>query len=542
MPLTLGRALRSTSVRALGGKPAPVGDAVVTLEDWASLRNGHTSGEPIFAAYAASLDQTLSILTSPARLQDAVGDAVVPTGSGTLTAASTSVLTDGTKNWGVLNTFGGLCQVEVTDGVGTQWDLLLTNSATTLTLYYGLARDPGVAASYKVHSALPMDFYCFVANEVAYRFPEDYAQSYVTSGTWSPLTRKICFYFRCSKNMTCLNDYNHWLEYGVYMCPQGNFGNNYAQAVHFYHFLSPNLYADRWVYVELQAPDYQRDTNSYFDWPVEPELTVQTVTTNGVTYEMPNLSRIINGTASRCWTVTCSGTPTGGTWTISLPGHTTAPMAATADVADIRAALLAAGFSSDSTVTGGPLPATFWVDFQAAVTGPLTVDGSSLTGGATLSVEDGMQHQPLKRYWDSWTYGYFQLVGNNAPVGSFYNCTWQFLPIAAKEASIFTEPLDKVRNVCCTYNGSAYELWWTGLKSDSLASATYKVYYSTAGSIHVSGLGAATDGGTVPTSGQVHPGARWTGPPMAEADSIWFAIQPQGGDDTFYEIAVVKQA
>lgn len=91
-------------------------------------------------------------------------------------------------------------------------------------------------------------------------------------------------------------------------------------------------------------------------------------------------------------TVTVNGTPTGGSFTLSLGGYTTAPIAYNADAATIQAALRAldTGYSfggspaAGATVTGsGPFTVTFAITGGA---GPLSADGSALTGGTNPSV------------------------------------------------------------------------------------------------------------------------------------------------------------
>jgi len=91
-------------------------------------------------------------------------------------------------------------------------------------------------------------------------------------------------------------------------------------------------------------------------------------------------------------TITVNGSPTGGTFTLSMGGYTTAPIAYNADAATIQAALRAIGAGSPFggspaagvTVTGsGPFTATFATTGAA---GPLTADGSALTGGTSPSV------------------------------------------------------------------------------------------------------------------------------------------------------------
>lgn len=92
-------------------------------------------------------------------------------------------------------------------------------------------------------------------------------------------------------------------------------------------------------------------------------------------------------------TVTINGSPTGGTFTLSLGGYTTAPIAYNATAATIQSAIQALGTgtgnpfggspAAGATVTGtGPFTVTFATTGAA---GPLTAT-SSLTGGTNPSV------------------------------------------------------------------------------------------------------------------------------------------------------------
>jgi hypothetical protein len=90
--------------------------------------------------------------------------------------------------------------------------------------------------------------------------------------------------------------------------------------------------------------------------------------------------------------VTINGSPTGGTFTLSLGGATTAPIAYNASAATIQSALqaLGTGFAfggspaASATVTGtGPYTVTFATTGAA---GPLSANGSALTGGTNASV------------------------------------------------------------------------------------------------------------------------------------------------------------
>lgn len=90
-------------------------------------------------------------------------------------------------------------------------------------------------------------------------------------------------------------------------------------------------------------------------------------------------------------TVTITGTPTGGTFTLTYAGQTTAGIAYNAAAAAVLAALEALSniAPGDVVVGGGPGPGTPWtVTFAAALgnVAQMTADGTGLTGGVTPAV------------------------------------------------------------------------------------------------------------------------------------------------------------
>jgi hypothetical protein len=99
------------------------------------------------------------------------------------------------------------------------------------------------------------------------------------------------------------------------------------------------------------------------------------------------------GNASEGQTVTITGTPTGGTFTLTLAGQTTAAIAYNATAAAVQTALEALSNVNvgDVTVTGGPGPGTpYVVAFGGQYAGEdmpqMTASGASLTGGTSPAV------------------------------------------------------------------------------------------------------------------------------------------------------------
>ena len=99
------------------------------------------------------------------------------------------------------------------------------------------------------------------------------------------------------------------------------------------------------------------------------------------------VNTVADGVNNEEQTITITGTPTGGTFTLTASGQTTAPIAYNATAATVRSALNALQ-SVQVTVTGGPGPGTAWV-VTFSTPGDvvqMTADDALLTGGTTPAV------------------------------------------------------------------------------------------------------------------------------------------------------------
>jgi|GEM_PF-6308230 len=98
------------------------------------------------------------------------------------------------------------------------------------------------------------------------------------------------------------------------------------------------------------------------------------------------------GAVNEVQTITITGTPTGGSFTLTFSGATTGPIAYNAAAAAVDLALeaLATIGPGNVTVTGGPGPATPWiVTFAGALAGvavPLMTATAAFTGGTTPTI------------------------------------------------------------------------------------------------------------------------------------------------------------
>ncbi|MFF6844649.1 hypothetical protein ACFY8X_38665 [Streptomyces tanashiensis] len=100
-----------------------------------------------------------------------------------------------------------------------------------------------------------------------------------------------------------------------------------------------------------------------------------------------------SGPTSEVQTVTVTGTPTGGTYTLTFSGQTTAAIPYNANAGQVKSALEALSNINvgDITVTGGPHPGTaiavtFVGQYLGEDVAAMTASGAGLTGGTTPGV------------------------------------------------------------------------------------------------------------------------------------------------------------
>lgn len=100
---------------------------------------------------------------------------------------------------------------------------------------------------------------------------------------------------------------------------------------------------------------------------------------------------VIDGKSNEVQTVTITGTPTGGTFTLTYAGQTTAAIAYNATAAVVRdriAALSTVGTGNVavSGSAGGPYTVTFQGDLAGTDVAAMTASGAGLTGGSSPAV------------------------------------------------------------------------------------------------------------------------------------------------------------
>jgi len=112
----------------------------------------------------------------------------------------------------------------------------------------------------------------------------------------------------------------------------------------------------------------------------------------------PNVMEFLIGgavilTPSEVQTVTITGTPTGGTFTLTFSGQTTGTIAYNATASTVQTALEALSniAPGDVVCTGGPLPGTavvvtFGGQYAGTDVSQMTASGAGLTGGTTPTV------------------------------------------------------------------------------------------------------------------------------------------------------------
>lgn len=134
--------------------------------------------------------------------------------------------------------------------------------------------------------------------------------------------------------------------------------------------------------------DVEADVEKFLEFPVR--ATVLGVTGSNL---MDWIGADLGLRTSEVQTITITGTPTGGTFTLTFAGSTTAPIAYNATAATVQSALEALDSVGvgNVTTTGGALPTTgvvvtFAEDLSGEDVPAITGSAAGLTGGTTPAV------------------------------------------------------------------------------------------------------------------------------------------------------------
>lgn len=162
--------------------------------------------------------------------------------------------------------------------------------------------------------------------------------------------------------------------------------------------------------------------------------------------------------------VTITGTPTGGTFTLTYSGQTTGAIAFDADAATVDAALEALSNigADDVTCTGGALPgAAVTVTFTGALAGTdvaeMTADGALLTGGTTPAASVTTTTAGGAGSWADADTATMTINGKDVVVTMVGIETTTVVATALKEAWMSPVRLDGTGTTDATSNAGGYE-------------------------------------------------------------------------------------
>lgn len=115
--------------------------------------------------------------------------------------------------------------------------------------------------------------YCF-PRDGGYPFPEGYSQTFIKTGVWDIDINRLTFWVKCDTNITRDPSGSDNLQIGTYIRDHAEVDPAF-QGAHYYHLLSPNWYANKWIYMELnRVPQHQVGQDANTNWPENPEAPV----------------------------------------------------------------------------------------------------------------------------------------------------------------------------------------------------------------------------------------------------------------------------
>jgi len=117
-----------------------------------------------------------------------------------------------------------------------------------------------------------------------YTFPLGFMQNFVKSGGFDSNANRLRFRFQCSKNVVRRADGGDMIQVGTYVKTPTN-PDPSTQGAHYYHLLATNVYAGRWVTVELnRVPQHRVGMDPNTNWPEDPEYVAPSTGNSPVHY------------------------------------------------------------------------------------------------------------------------------------------------------------------------------------------------------------------------------------------------------------------
>jgi hypothetical protein len=98
-----------------------------------------------------------------------------------------------------------------------------------------------------------------------------WAHSYIKSGPWNANVNRFRFKFKCTKSVTRIPDGGGGIDIGTYIKSPDN-PDPGTQGAHYYHSVDPNVYAGRWMMIELnRVPQHEVADNASINYPEDPQ-------------------------------------------------------------------------------------------------------------------------------------------------------------------------------------------------------------------------------------------------------------------------------
>ncbi len=125
-----------------------------------------------------------------------------------------------------------------------------------------------------------------------YYYPANYALSFIKSGTWNADYNHLSIRMKCASTITRFSDYHDQIQWGTYIRAHDdpNAGN---QGQHYYHLFNPNVYANKWITLDINRhPQWRVGAQTGTEFEDDPEWNASTQTSkvhyfDGITHFYP---------------------------------------------------------------------------------------------------------------------------------------------------------------------------------------------------------------------------------------------------------------
>jgi hypothetical protein len=109
-----------------------------------------------------------------------------------------------------------------------------------------------------------------LAGATRFPHPNGFLKGQIVSGSWNSSNNRMELWMKCTKSVPT----DEWYSMNIGTYVKGANASAYDMGTHYYHFFHPNIYANRWMKIEMNAtPSHRLSSDPNTNWPADPSFS-----------------------------------------------------------------------------------------------------------------------------------------------------------------------------------------------------------------------------------------------------------------------------